>query len=136
MEPFAFLLILVTMKKNLLIGSLCHLLLYPLVGYSSEMLTCSFRDSQNVYREFMLKRTGDKDKTFKDANFVDGPLWKVMSEDDSKFILFREMLKPIEKERKSVYTLFFIDKKSGDFRFRNYLHAEYVNTIRGNCRLK
>ena len=124
------------MKRNLFIGSLCHLLLYPLMGYSSEMLTCSFRDSQNVYREFMLKRTGDKDKTFKDANFVDGPLWKVMSEDDSKYILFREMLKPIEKERKSVYTLFFIDKKSGDFRFRNYLHAEYVNTIRGSCRLK
>jgi len=84
----------------------------------------------------MLKRTGDKDKTFKDASFVDGPLWKVMSEDDRKFILFREMLKPIEKERKSVYTLFFIDKESGEFRFRNYLHAEYVNTIRGNCRLK
>ena len=136
MEPFAFLLILNIMKRNLFIGLLCHLLLYPLVGYSSEMLTCSFRDSQNVYREFMLKRTGDKDKTFKDANFVDGPLWKVMSEDDSKYILFREMLKPIEKEKKSVYTLFFIDKESGDFRFRNYLHAEYVNTIRGSCRLK
>ena len=136
MEPFAFLLILKAMRKYLLIGSLCHHLLYPLVGYSSEMLTCSFRDSQNVYREFMLKRTGDKDKTFKDASFVDGPLWKVMSEDDRKFILFREMLKPIGKERKSVYTLFFIDKKSGDFRFRNYVHAEYVNTIRGNCRLK
>ena len=84
----------------------------------------------------MLKRTADKNPTFKDANVVDGPLWKVMSEDDSKFILFREMLKPMEKERKSVYTLFFIDKESGDFRFRNYLHAEYVNTIRGNCRLK
>ncbi len=136
MEPFVFLLILCPMKKKVLIVSLCHILLHPLVGYSSEMLTCSFRDSQNVYREFMLKRTGAKDKTFKDANFVDGPLWKVMSEDDSKFILFREMLKPIEKERKSVYTLFFIDKKSGEFRFRNYLHAEYVNTIRGSCRLK
>ena len=84
----------------------------------------------------MLKRTADKGPTFKDANVVDGPLWKVMSEDESKFILFREMLKPMEKERKSVYTLFFIDKKSGDFRFRNYFHAEYVNTIRGNCRLK
>ena len=84
----------------------------------------------------MLKRTGDKEPTFEDANIGAGSLWKVMSEDDSKFILFREMLKPIEKERKSVYTLFFIDKKSGDFRFRNYLHAEYVNTIRGNCRLK
>ena len=84
----------------------------------------------------MLKRTADKNPTFKDVNFVDGPLWKVMSEDDSKFILFREMLKPMEKERKSVYTLFFIDKESGDFRFRNYLHAEYVNTIRGTCRLK
>ena len=84
----------------------------------------------------MLKRTADKNPAFKDANVVDGPLWKVMSEDDSKFILFREMLKPMEKERKSVYTLFFIDKESGDFRFRNYLHAEYVNTIRGSCRLK
>ena len=136
MEPFCFLPILVTMKKILLIVSLCHFLLYPLKGYSTEMLTCSFRDSQNSYREFMLTRTGDKDPTFKNANIVDGPLWKVMSEDDSKFILFREMLKPIEKEKKSVYTLFFIDKKSGDFRFRNYLHAEYVNTIRGNCRLK
>ena len=135
-EPFAFLLIITTMKNKLLIVCLCHLLLYPVVGYSTETLICSFRDSQNVYREFMLKRTGDKDETFKDANFVDGPLWKVMSEDDSKFILFREIQKPIEKERKSVYTLFFIDKKSGDFRFRNYLHAEYVNTIRGNCRLK
>ena len=84
----------------------------------------------------MLKRTADKSPTFKDANVVDGPLWKVMSEDDSKFILFREMLKPMEKERKSVYTLFFIDKESGDFRFRNYLHSEYVNTIIGNCRLR
>ena len=84
----------------------------------------------------MLKRTADKDPTFKDSNIIDGPLWKVMSEDDSKFILFREMLKPMEKERKSVYTLFFIDKESGDFRFRNYLHAEYVNTIRGTCRFK
>ena len=71
MEPFAFMLILNTMKKKLLIGSLCHLLLYPIVGYSTEMLTCSFRDSQNAYREFMLKRTGDKDKTFKDVNFVE-----------------------------------------------------------------
>ena len=124
------------MNKNLLIITLCHLLLHPLVGYTTEILTCSFRDSQNAYREFMLKRSADKDRTFKDANVVDGPLWKVMSEDDSKFILFREMSRPIEKERKSVYTLFFIDKKSGDFRFRNYLHAEYVNTIRGNCRLK
>ena len=136
MEPFAFLIILVTMKKKLLIVCFCHLLLHPLVGYTTEILTCSFRDSQNVYREFMLKRTADKSPTFKDANVVDGPLWKVMSEDDSKFILFREMLKPMEKERKSVYTLFFIDKESGDFRFRNYLHAEYVNTIRGICRLK
>ena len=84
----------------------------------------------------MLKRIGDKDPTFMDANVVDGPPWKVMSEDGSKFILFREMLKPTEKETKSVYTLFFIDKESGDFRFRNYLHAEYVNTIRGNCRLR
>ena len=136
MEPFALLLILNIMKNILLKVSIAHFLLYPLVGYSAETLTCSFRDSQNVYREFMIKRTADKDPTFKDANVVDGPLWKVMSEDDSKFILFREMLKPTEKERKSVYTLFFIDKESGDFRFRNYLHAEYVNTIRGSCRLK
>ena len=136
MEPFCFLLILITMKKNVLIILSYHLLLYPLAGYATELLTCSFRDSQNVYREFMLKRTADKYPTFKDTNALDGPLWKVMSEDDSKFILFREMLRPIEKERKSVYTLFFIDKKSGAFRFRNYLHAEYVNTIRGNCRLK
>ncbi len=136
MEPFVSLLILVIMKNVLLIGLLCHLSFYPLLGYATEILTCSFRDSQNVYREFMLRRTADKSQTFKDANIVDGPLWKVMSEDDSKFVLFREMLKPLEKERKSVYTLFFIDKKSGDFRFRNYLHAEYVNTIRGNCRLK
>ena len=123
------------MNNNLLTICLCYLLLYPLLGYSKDNLTCSFRDSQNVYREFTLKRTADKDPTFKDTIVVDGPLWKVMSEDDRKFILFREMLKPIEKENKSVYTLFFIDKKSGDFRFRNYLHAEYVNTIRGNCRL-
>ena len=124
------------MNKIYLIVSFYHLLLYPLVGYSTEKLTCSFRDSQDIYREFILERTADKEPTFKDANVVEGPLWKIMSEDDSKFILFREMLKPIEKARKSVYTLFFIDKKSGDFRFRNYLHAEYVNTIRGICRLK
>ncbi len=136
MEPFAFLLIIVTMKKRSLTLLLCQFLYYPLVGFSTEIMTCSFRDSQNVYREFMLKRTADKNPTFKDANVVDGPLWKVLSEDDNKFILFREMLKLSEKERKSVYTLFFIDKKSGDFRFRNYLHAEYVNTIRGSCRLK
>ena len=90
--------------------SFCHItlyLLFPHVGYSTEIITCSFRDSQNVYREFMLKRTADKNPTFKDANIADGPHWKVMSEDDSKFILFREMLQPMEKERKSVYTLFF-----------------------------
>ena len=136
MEPFALIIILATMKNKLLIVYLCHLLLYPLTGYAAEALTCSFRDSQNTYREFMLKRTADKEPTFKDASITDGPLWKVMSEDDSKFILFREMLKPMERERKSVYTLFFIDKESGDFRFRNYLHAEYVNTIRGTCRFK
>ncbi len=124
------------MNKKFLNVLFFHISLSPLVGYSTETLTCSFRDSKNVYREFMLTRTGDKDPTFMDANVVDGPLWKVMSEDGSKFILFREMLKPTEKETKSVYTLFFIDKESGDFRFRNYLHAEYVNTIRGNCRLK
>ena len=136
MEPFALLIIIASMKNKLLIVFLCHLLLYPLAGYTTEILTCSFRDSQNAYREFMLKRNADKNSTFKDANIADGPLWQVMSEDDSKFILFREMLKPMEKEGKSVYTLFFIDKESGDFRFRNYLHAEYVNTISGNCRLK
>ncbi|GIR49572.1 MAG: hypothetical protein CM15mP58_16690 [Burkholderiaceae bacterium] len=38
-----------------------------------------------------------------------------MSEDDSKFILFREMLKPIEKERKSVYTLFLLIKNLETF---------------------
>ena len=61
----------------------------------------------------MLQRTTDKDSTFKDANIADGPL--VMSEDDSKFILFREMLKPMEKERKSVYTLFLLIKKLETF---------------------
>lgn len=110
--------------------------MYPSIGFSTKTVTCSFRDSQNVYREFGLRRTGADDNTFMDIEKKDAPGWSVMSDDDIKLILFREMKKTINKKERSVYSIFFIDKKSGDFRFRNYIHTEYINTIRGDCRVK
>ena len=112
------------------------LVIYPSIGFSAKTVSCSFRDSQNVDREFVLRRSGGDDNTFMDSKKKDTPVWNVMSDDDSKLILFREMEKTINKKDRSVYSIFFIDKKSGDFRFRNYIHTEYINTIRGDCRLK
>ena len=110
--------------------------IYPSIGFSAKTVSCSFQDSQNVYREFILRRSGGDENTFMDSKKKDAPAWAIMSDDDRKLILFREMEKTINKKDRSVYSIFFIDKKSGDFRFRNYIHTEYINTIRGDCRLK
>ena len=112
------------------------LVLYPSIGFSAKTVSCSFRDSQNVYREFVLRRSGGDENSFMDIKKKDAPAWAIMSDDDRKLILFREIEKTINKKDRSVYSIFFIDKKSGDFRFRNYIHTEYINTIRGDCRIK
>ena len=109
--------------------------IYPSIGFSTKIVSCSFRDSQNVHREFALRRSGGDENTFMDTKKKDGPAWSVMSDDDGKLILFREMEKTINKKERPVYSIFYIDKKSGDFRFRNYIHTEYINTIRGDCRV-
>ena len=124
------------MNRKYLVYYLGLLILYPSLGFSTKTVSCSFLDSQNVYREFMLRRSGGDDSTFMDSKKKDAPAWNVMSDDDGKLILFREMEKTINKKDRSVYSIFFIDKKSGDFRFRNYIHTEYINTIRGDCRIK
>ena len=71
-----------------------------------------------------------------DSKKKDAPAWAIMSDDDRKLIVFREMEKTINKKDRAVYSIFFIDKKSGDSRFRNYFDTEYINTIRGDCRIK
>ena len=124
------------MNRKYFVYYLGLLFLYPSLGFSTKTVSCSFRDSQNVYREFMLRRSGGDENTFMDSKKKDVPAWNVMSDDDGKLILFREMEKTINKKDRSVYSIFFIDKKSGDFRFRNYIHTEYINTIRGDCRIK
>lgn len=124
------------MNRKYFVYYLGLLILYPSLGFSTKTVSCSFRDSQNVYREFMLRRSGGDENTFMDSKKKDVPAWNVMSDDDGKLILFREMEKTINKKDRSVYSIFFIDKKSGDFRFRNYIHTEYINTIRGDCRIK
>ena len=123
------------MIKQSLINGFWSMLI-PVFGFSAEIVTCSFRDSQNVYREFMLKRNDRIDGTFMDADKNSSPLWKVLSDDINKIVLFREIQKSDSRDKKSVYTLFFIDKESGNFRYRNYIHSEYINTVRGDCRLK
>ena len=124
------------MNCKIFVCFLSLFVIYPSVGFSEKTISCSFRDSQNVYREFMLRRSGGDENTFMDSKKKDAPAWAVMSDDDAKLILFREMEKAINKREKAVYSIFFIDKKSGDFRFRNYIHTEYINTIRGDCRIK
>jgi hypothetical protein len=111
-------------------------LIYPVLGFSMATVTCSFRDSQNVYREFMLERTGINSGMFMDAEKAEGPFWKIMSDDKNKLILFKEIEESSTPKDASVYTIFFIDKKSGGFRVRNYIHTEYMNTVRGKCRFK
>ena len=120
--------------KNLLYFFIC-VTFYSAWG-TSKNVSCSFRDSQNVYREFMLKRIGNNEEFFMDAERADGPYWKIMSEDNKKLILFKESTRAGSIEVSSVYTIFFIDKNSGDFRLRNYVHTEYINTVRGGCRFK
>ena len=124
------------MNRKYFVYYLGFLIFYPTLGFSTKTVSCSFRDSQNVYREFMLRRSGGDENTFMDSKKKDVPAWNVMSDDDGKLILFREMEKTINKKDRAVYSIFFIDKKSGDFRFRNYIDTEYINTIRGDCRIK
>ena len=124
------------MNFNSFVYFLGLLIIYPSIGFSTKTVSCSFRDSQNVYREFTLRRSGGDDSTFMDSKKKDAPSWDVVSDDNSKLILFREMEKTIDKKERSAHSIFFIDKKSGDFRFRNYIHTEYINTIRGDCRVK
>ena len=59
-----------------------------------------------------------------------------MSDDKNKLILFKEIKSFDNPKVSSVYTIFFIDKKSGECRFRNYVDTEYINTVRGECRFK
>ena len=120
--------------KNLFYLFICFTF-YPAWGISNNV-SCSFRDSQNVFREFALKRIGKNDEIFMDAKRADGPYWKIMSEDNDKLILFKESTTTVSIELSSVYTIFFIDKNSGNFRLRNYVQTEYINTVRGECRFK
>ena len=46
----------------------------------------------------MLRRSGGDDSTFMDSKKKDAPAWNVMSDDDGKLILFREMEKTINKK--------------------------------------
>ena len=124
------------MKFKYITYLLSYFLIYPSLGFSTETVICAFRDSQNVYREFMLKRTGERDKTFMDTEKINNPFWKVMSDDKNKLILFREMPQFRSPKQDSIHSIFFIDKKSGAFRFRNYIQTEYINTVRGDCRIK
>lgn len=124
------------MNSKCLLYFVCFALAYSVPGVSEEMVTCSFRDSKNVYRQFLLKKSDTNDEQFFDAQKVLGPYWKVMSNDEDKLILFKEVDRPRTGNDASVYTIFFIDKKSGDFRFRNYINTEYINTVRGECQFK
>ena len=63
------------MKIKYFLYFISWFLIYPTFAFSKEIVTCSFRDSQNVYREFMLKRTGLNNGTFMDAEKVQGPYW-------------------------------------------------------------
>ena len=102
-------------------------------GYSKNIVNCSFLDSQSVAREFRLKRSIGKNDTYTELDRRISPLWKVMSDDKNKLILFKETVGNGRLKEAAVHTLFFIDKRSGDFRFRNYMNTEYINTIRGKC---
>ena len=114
----------------------CLTFIYPTLGFSMERITCSFRDSQNILREFVLKRNGENNEMFMESDKTGGPYWKIMSDDKSKLILFKETQRPTTTKEASVYTVFFIDKQSGSFRFRNYVQTEYINTIIGKCQFK
>ena len=121
------------MKKMYCHIGFCWIFLLSNHGFSKESVTCSFRDSQNTYREFMVKADGDQ---YVDADKVNGPFWKVMSDDNNKLILFKEIRNTGVPTGKSVHTVFYIDRESGDFRYRNYIETEYINTVRGECRFK
>ena len=126
LEPFCSTCILKIMKIKYITYLLGYIFIYPSLSFSTETVICSFRDSQNIYREFMLKRTGESDKTFMDVEKINSPFWKVMSDDKNKLILFREMLQPRSPKQGSVHSIFFIDKNTGTFRFRNYIHANIL----------
>ena len=83
-----------------------------------------------------MQRAGAKDEIFIDAEKHEGPYWKIMSDDKEKLILFKELDTLNTPKPASVHSIFFIDKKSGDFRYRNYVHTEYINTVRGECLFK
>ncbi len=110
------------------------ILLYPSLGFTKEIVVCSFRDQQNVYREFMLNKTETDIELFFNAEKVEGQQWNIMGDDKNKLILFKETERSNSGQVVSAYTVFFIDKKSGNFTFRNYMQTEYVNTVRGDCR--
>ena len=70
------------MNRKYFVYYLGLLILYPSLGFSTKTVSCSFLDSQNVYREFMLRRSGGDDSTFMDSKKKDAPAWNVMSDDD------------------------------------------------------
>lgn len=55
------------MNRKYFVYYLGLLFLYPSLGFSTKTVSCSFRDSQNVYREFMLRRSGGDENTFMDS---------------------------------------------------------------------
>ena len=124
------------MKQGCILYFFFVTVIVPSFGFPATTLLCSFNDSANVYREFMLKRDEANSIVFVDPDKTNAPSWKVMSDDKSKLILFRDMEKPGNAKENSIHSIFFIDKSSGSFRFRNYVHTEYINTVRGNCRLR
>lgn len=101
--------------------------------FSANLLSCSFSDSKNNSRNFKLTRFENDNNKFKDLDGKKGPSWSVVSEDDKRLILFKELNTNLTSDSKFVNIIFFIDKVTGNFRFRNYLHLEYVNTVRGSC---
>ena len=107
LELFYFFFISNIMKNKYTTFFLGCILIYPTIGFSTKTVTCVFRDSQNVYREFKLKRTGENGKTFMEAEKKNSPFWKVMSDDKNKLILFREMLRPSNIKQGSVHSIFF-----------------------------
>ena len=84
----------------------------------------------------MVKANGPKGDEYVDADKANGPFWKVMSDDNDKLILFKEIQNAVAQQSSSVYTIFYIDRKSGNFRYRNYIETEYINTVKGECRFK
>ena len=55
------------MNLKIMAFSFTCILIYPALGFSTESVICYFRDSQNVYREFMLNKSEANNGTFTDA---------------------------------------------------------------------